>query len=75
MLLHSPLIISFNQFPMRANKTDPRNFILIHSILPQIESVVNTYACYDKTDKSVVELSVKVWKFEDQSCWPTLEID
>ena len=37
MLLHSPLIISFNQFPIRANKTDPRIFILIHSIQPQID--------------------------------------
>ena len=29
MLLHSPLIISFNQFPIRANKTDPRIFIQV----------------------------------------------
>ena len=58
MLFDSPLIISFNQFPMWANKTDPRIFTLIHSILAQIKSVVKTNAHYHKTDQSVVKLSV-----------------
>ena len=60
MLLHSHLITSFNQFPIWANKTDPRNFILLHSISQQIESVANTNAYCDKTDQSMVELSEKV---------------
>ena len=60
MLLHSRLITSFNQFPMWANKTDPRNFILLHSIPQQIESLANTNAYCDKTDQSMVELSEKV---------------
>ena len=51
MLLHSHLITSFNQFPIWANKTDPRNFILLHSISQQIESVANTNAYCDKTDQ------------------------
>ena len=36
-LLHSPLIISFNQFTIWANKTGPRTFTLLHSIQLQNE--------------------------------------
>ena len=58
MLLHSPLIISFNQFPMRANKTDPRNFILIHSIQLQIDPEYDNEYKYSLPIQSVVKLSV-----------------
>ena len=36
ILLHSPLIISFNQFQKRAIKTKSRTFTFIQSIQPQI---------------------------------------
>ena len=61
MLLDSPLIISFNQFPMWANKTGPRNFILIHSVLTQIESVVNSNAHYHITGMKHFSNSTNPW--------------
>ena len=57
-MLHSPLIIFFNQFQKRAIKTEPRTFTFMHSIQPQFESVVNTNAHNRITDQSVAELSV-----------------
>ena len=58
MLLHSPLIIFFNQFQKRAIKTEPRTFTFIHSIQPQIDLLSDSEHLYSLPIQTVVELSV-----------------